>query len=145
MTGTARPPYSIGVDIRRPHGLVLALVRTALNTEGFHVLTEIDVRATLADSHNGHFPHYVVLGAYNRVLAQKALKLEPDFGLILLCNVVVYEREGHTRVAALDPAVQLGITGREELLPILEEVRKALARAVKTVSNDKGPPLQEVV
>ncbi len=108
-------------------------VREELQKEGFGVLTEIDVKATLKAKLNAEFRPYKILGACNPPLAHQALSQETDIGLLLPCNVIVYEgdRAGTSVVAVLDPKVQLGITGRTDIEPLAEEVRGRLARVLE--------------
>jgi uncharacterized protein (DUF302 family) len=105
--------------------------RAALQSEGFGVLTEIDVKETLKKKLDVDFKKYVILGACNPPLAWRGFQAEPDVGLLLPCNVIVYEEgESRSRVAFLDPVVQLGITGRHDLEPLAQEARKRLERAL---------------
>lgn len=110
-------------------------VRDALQEEGFGVLTEIDVAATLREKLDVQWPRYEILGACNPPLAHKALQAEPDIGLLLPCNVVVYEGDepGTSVVAALDPEVQLGVTGREDMVHLAQEVRQAMERVLDSL------------
>lgn len=112
----------------------VARVREALAEEGFGVLTEIDVQATLEAKLGEHIAPYLILGACNPPYAHQALGLEPELGALLPCNVVVYAQEdGTTRVSAIDPVAMLGIVGRPELDPIADEIRAKLERAVAKV------------
>ena len=110
-------------------------VREALKEEGFGVLTEIDVRATLKEKLDVDFRRYEILGACNPPLAHRALEADPDIGLLLPCNVVVQEggEGGGTVVEAVDPRVQLGVAASEELQPLAEEVRARLIRVLDRV------------
>jgi uncharacterized protein (DUF302 family) len=107
-------------------------VTATLKEEGFGVLTTIDVKATLKAKLNADFKRYVILGACNPKLAYQALSAENDVGLLLPCNVVVYEAEGGggSVVAAIDPKAMLSVTGRDDLKPLAEEVKARLARAI---------------
>lgn len=107
-------------------------VREELQKEGFGILTEIDVKATMKMKLDVDFKPYKILGACNPPLAHKALSAEEDIGLLLPCNVVVYEGEkaGTSVVAVIDPQVQLGITGREDIGPLAEEVGTRMKRAL---------------
>jgi uncharacterized protein (DUF302 family) len=112
-----------------------ARVREALKKEGFGVLTEIDVKSTLKQKLDVDFRPYRILGACNPPLAHRALTEEADIGLLLPCNVVVYEGEeaGTTVVSILDPVLQLGVAGRDDMRPLAEEVRARLERVLAQV------------
>jgi len=112
-----------------------ARVRDALKKEGFGVLTEIDVKSTLKQKLDVDFRPYRILGACNPPLAHRALMEETDIGLLLPCNVVVYEGEdtGTTVVSILDPVLQLGVAGRDDMGPLAEEVRARLERVLADV------------
>ncbi len=106
----------------------------ALATEGFGVLTTIDVRATLKKKLDVDFPHYVILGACNPPIAHEVLRAEPSVGLLLPCNVVVAEDpDGSVIVSAVDPVRMLSVVDRDGLQEHAEEVRRRLARAVAAV------------
>jgi uncharacterized protein (DUF302 family) len=105
-------------------------VTATLKEEGFGVLTSIDVKATLKAKLGADFKRYVILGACNPKLAFQALSAENDVGLLLPCNVVVYEADGGSVVAAIDPEAMLSVTGRDDLKPLAAEVKARLARAI---------------
>lgn len=107
-------------------------VREELEKEGFGILTEIDVKATLKKKIDVDFRPYRILGACNPGMAYRALSQETEIGLLLPCNVVVYagDEEGTSVVAILNPEVQLGVTGRDDLQPVAREVREAMERAL---------------
>ncbi|NNF12394.1 MAG: DUF302 domain-containing protein [Gemmatimonadetes bacterium] len=111
---------------------VEATVREALASEGFGVLTEIDVKETLKNKLDVDFRPYKILGACNPPLAHKALSNETDIGLLLPCNVVVYEGDepGTTVVAALDAVLQLGVSGRADMEELANEVMTRMRRAI---------------
>jgi len=110
-------------------------LREELKKEGFGILTEIDVRATLKEKLNVDFRPYKILGACNPPLAHQALTAETDIGLLLPCNVIVYEGdvEGTSVVGVLDPKVQLGITGRSDIGHMADEVRARMERVLEAL------------
>ncbi len=104
-------------------------VTAALQTEGFGVLTEIDVQATLKKKLNIDRKPYKILGACNPGYANQALNTEPDIGLLLPCNVVVREEaDGSIDVSFMDPAAVLGLVNRPDITRIGMEVREKLMR-----------------
>ena len=111
-------------------------VREALQREGFGVLTEIDVAATLKKKLDVEIPPYEILGACAPPMAHRALQLEPDVGLLLPCNVVVREDAGGgVTVEALDPVVQLGVSDNAALAPLAAEVRARMERVVAAAAG----------
>ncbi len=113
-----------------------AAITEALKEVGFGVLTRIDVAATLKKKLDLDRPPYVILGACNPKIASKALEMEPELGLLLPCNVIVYENEkSETIVAAVAPVKMLQIVGRPEMLPLAEQVRDLLRQAIARVAN----------
>jgi uncharacterized protein (DUF302 family) len=135
VTGTT--PYGLGVTVALPYDAAVARVRDALAAEGFGVLTEIDVAATLKKKLDVDRPPYVILGACNPSLAHQALQLETDIGLLLPCNVIVYATDNPERtvVAALDPEAALQLTGRTDIAPLATEVKARLRRALEAVAR----------
>ena len=111
----------------------LARVTDELQKEGFGVLTEIDVAATLNKKLGVEFPRYRILGACNPQLAHRVLQVEPRFGLLLPCNVVVREHDGRVWVEFMDPAAVLDLVDRPEARPIAAEVKERLQRVARAV------------
>ena len=126
--------YGIGKSVPLPYEQAVERTRAALQEEGFGVLTEIDVKATLKKKLDVDFKKYVILGACNPPLAWQGFQAEPDIGLLLPCNVIVYEEgPSRSRVAVLDPLVQLGVTGRKDIEPLANEARQRLERALSAL------------
>ncbi len=111
----------------------LQRVKDALKQEGFGVLTEIDVRKTLREKLEADFRKYDIIGACNPSLAHRALQTELDVGLLLPCNVVVYEDDGGSVVAAIDPEAAMNITDSQALREIAQEAKAGLKRALERV------------
>jgi uncharacterized protein (DUF302 family) len=109
-----------------------ARVREELKKEGFGILTEIDVKSTLKQKLDVDFRPYKILGACNPPLAHRALTEETDIGLLLPCNVVVYEGDepGTAVVSIMDPVMQLGVAGRDDMRPMAEEVKARMERVL---------------
>ena len=107
-------------------------VREELKKEGFGVLTEIDVKATLKEKLDEDFRPYKIIGACSPPLAHQALTAETDIGLLLPCNVVVYEGrdEGTAVVGIMDPKAQLSLTGRKDIEPLAEDVQDRMKRVL---------------
>ncbi len=121
--------YGFTVTMNGNFDDIVARVTEALKGEGFGVLTEIDVKATLKAKLGIDKRSYKILGACNPQLANQAIDAEPDIGLLLPCNVVVREAEDGTMVVGfMDPAAVLGLVGREELQVLGAEVRARLER-----------------
>jgi uncharacterized protein (DUF302 family) len=113
----------------------LVAVGEALKTEGFGVLTEIDVQATLDKKLGVQMRPYKILGACNPPLAHEALKANPDIGLLLPCNVIVYEGEdGAIAVRAIDPMQTLAMHGDGPIVELARRVQEKLARVIDRVT-----------
>jgi uncharacterized protein (DUF302 family) len=108
-------------------------VTAELKKEGFGVLTSIDVKETLKQKINVDFKKYAILGACNPPIAHRALQEEEDLGLLLPCNVIVYEKEGKTRVSIFDPMVMTWIMENDNMKPIATEVQEKLQRVLKAI------------
>lgn len=113
-----------------PYDAVLARLPDALKAEGFGVLTQIDVRDTLREKLGVEFRRYKILGVCNPPLAYRALQAELEVGVMLPCNVVVYEDGERTVLVAIDPMETVAASSAA-LRPIAEEVRSKLARVLE--------------
>ena len=106
----------------------------ALSAEGFGVLTEIDVQATMKKKLDRDMPYYTILGACNPTMAWKALEKEPRIGTMLPCNVIVRELEaGTVEVSAVDPQASMQAVENPELAAIASEVRAGLQRVIEAI------------
>ena len=117
-----------------PYEEAVTKVTEAIAAEGFGVLTEIDVKATLKNKLDVDFRKYIILGACNPSLAHRALTAEPHIGLLMPCNVIVMERDGGgSIVSALNVEVQFTLVGRPDVEPLAAEVKQKLERALDTL------------
>ena len=123
--------YTLKTVTRHSFADAVERVRTELSKEGFGVLCDIDVRATLKAKLDVDREPYVILGACNPRYAHEALEAEADLGVLLPCNVVVYEHDGATTIAAIDRERMLSIVDNNALLPIAEQIRTRLAAVVE--------------
>jgi uncharacterized protein (DUF302 family) len=128
--------YGLRREVALPYHQAVERVREELGTEGFGVLTEIDVKATLKQKIDVDFRPYIILGACNPTLAHQALSEEPDIGLLLPCNVIVYQKDNpeYSVVAAIDPVTQLSMSGNEDLAPVSQDVKARLTRVLERIA-----------
>ena len=122
--------YGMVVTTNRSMEEAEIAIRESLSNEGFGILTEIDVAATLKEKLGVDRPPYKILGACNPPLANRGLEIEADLGLLLPCNVVVYARGPETVVAALEPQLMADVTDNPELQDVATEARGRLAKAL---------------
>lgn len=135
MTATSR--YAVGTTVALDYPHAVERVKEALAAEGFGILCEIDVAATMKKKLDVDFRPYVILGACNPPLAYRALTAERDIGLLLPCNVIVYADDipGRSVIAAMDPVVALEVTGNASIRPLAEDVKSRLTRALAAVES----------
>ena len=131
--------YTLSTTTDLPFADAVERARDELAAEGFGVLCEIDVQATLKAKLGVERDPYVILGACNPSLAHAALEAEPELGTLLPCNVVVYERDGHTHIAAIDAEQMLSIVGNDQLAETASEVRRRLALVVERAAARPAP------
>ncbi len=134
--------YGISTSVALPYRDAIQRVTEELGREGFNVLTSIDVKETMKKKLGVEFENYAILGACNAPLAHQALMAEEQIGLLLPCNVIVYEREGDTTVAAFDPQVMVSILEKEGITQLAGEVRQRLERVLKRVGSSGVDPGQ---
>jgi uncharacterized protein (DUF302 family) len=132
---TARP-YTFGTTLDRSLDEVRGLVTDALRAEGFGVLTEIDVQATLREKIGVERDPYLILGACNPQLANRAISADASIGALLPCNVVLRSEAGRTRVEFMDPLAALGVAGSDAVRPIAEEANERLRRVATTLAEE---------
>ncbi len=132
----------IGLTVRLDAQFAEAVERTraALREQGFGVLTEIDVRATLREKLGEQLEDYLILGACNPPLAHQALQLDRQVGLLLPCNVVIRADGDTTLVEALNPHVMVQVTDQPTLIPVAEEATRRLRAALDTLTQTVGQP-----
>lgn len=107
--------------------------KTCLKEQGFGILTQIDLKNTMKEKLNQDFPNYIILGACNPLLALDVLNVDLDIGLMLPCNVIIYEspETGDIFVTAVDPTAMMRITGQEDMIAFSQEIREKLFRALE--------------
>jgi uncharacterized protein (DUF302 family) len=128
--------YSYQKTVNLSYEQALEKTTQELQKEGFGVLTEIDVKATMKKKLDVDYNNYKILGACNPPLAHQALSADPEMGVLLPCNVIVYEAEGgKTVVSAIDAAAMFSVVGRVDILPVAEEVNRKLKNVIDNVSN----------
>lgn len=129
--------YGMRVRLALPYEEAIEKVTAALKTEGFGVLTQIDVKATLKQKLDVDFRRYIILGACNPSLAHRAFSTELEIGLLLPCNVVVYEDESSAGsvVSIIDPVMMLGIGINPGLSAVGEEASARLRRVLNVLES----------
>ncbi len=134
QTGPQRM-YGFGMTVAVPYSAVIEKTRAALAEQGFGVLTEIDVKKTMKEKLGADFRPYVILGACSPALAHQALEADLGVGLLLPCNVIVYDNGDDTStVEALDPEAALGIVGdNPAIATVAREARARLRRVVDSL------------
>jgi uncharacterized protein (DUF302 family) len=130
------PGYGFRTRVGLSYELAIEKVTEALKEEGFGVLTEIDVKATLKKKLDVDFRNYIILGACNPSLANHALNAELEIGLLLPCNVIVYEddEEGSV-ISIIDPLAMLGVVVNPALDKIADEARVRMQRVISAVET----------
>lgn len=137
-TTNAAPGYALSTTLAASVDVAASMTRAALSEQGFGILTEIDLAATLRDKIGVDIPPHLILGACRPPLAHAAVAAEPSIGLLLPCNVVVRADGDHTVVEAMDPATMEQLTGNSALAPIANDARTRLVAALTALG---GTPL----
>ena len=126
--------YGFTKTVGKPYEETLTKVTDELKREGFGVLTNIDVKDTLKNKINVDFKKYMILGACNPPLAHKALQAEEQLGLLLPCNVIVYEKDGSTVVSFFNPMIMSNIIDNKNLHTVAEEVTNKIKRVFEAIN-----------
>ncbi len=125
--------YGISKTVSLSFEQAIKKVTEELKKEGFGVLTTIDMKETLKKKIDVDIPRYTILGACNPQFANKALQIEKEIGLLLPCNVLVYEQNGSVIVSAFDPSAMDKIVSNPAIQPLSEEVQQRLLRVVEAL------------
>ena len=136
LSQTPTRTYGFSTRVSLPYEQAIERTRVALKDQGFGVLTEIDVKKTMKEKLNAEFRPYVILGACNPPLAHRALSAHLAIGLLLPCNVIVYDNgDGSSTVEAMDPEAALGMVGRN---PTIEEVARDASTRLRSALEALG-------
>lgn len=128
--------YALTTTVARPFADTLAAARASLADQGFGILTEIDMQATLKAKLDVDIPPQVIFGACRPPLAYSALQVEPSIGLLLPCNIVVRALDDDTTVVeAIDPQIMVALTGNDALSLVADEAGQRLAAALDAVTH----------
>jgi len=128
--------YGFSTTLALPFAEVMTRTKAALKEEGFGVLSEIDVQATLKEKIDVDFERYVILGACNPQLAYQGLQAEHELGLLLPCNVIVHDHAGQARVSIVDPAAMLGVVVNPAMHAIADEAKARLERVLVALGGE---------
>ena len=128
------PEYAFTKEINISYDKALDVVTDELKKEGFGVLTEIDVKQTMKKKLDVDFPRYKILGACNPPFAHKALEAEENIGVLLPCNVAVYEKNGKTILSVMKPSTAMGMVENKSLGDVALEVENKLKRVFDSVN-----------
>src|SRR6266542_1608859 len=134
--------HAYGYTLTTPlsYSAAVEAVTAALKTEGFGVLTTIDVQATLKQKLGADMSPYTILGACNPPLAHRALSAEPEIGLLLPCNVIVYaDAAGQTTISAIDPVAQFALVQRADLAELAQDVGARLQQVLEQLPVSEAP------
>jgi uncharacterized protein (DUF302 family) len=118
--------YEQSITVEMPYAEAVSSVKEALSEQGFGVLSEIDVKATLREKRGVDMEDYVILGACNPDLAHQALEIDRSIGVLLPCNVVVSSHGDGSKIQILDPQTMASVTERQELQPVADEASQRL-------------------
>ena len=125
--------YGISKEVNLTFEQAIEKVKEELKKEGFGVLTEIDVKETLKKKLNVDYDKYIILGACNPNLAYKTLSAEKEIGLLLPCNVIVYEDKGKVIVSAIDAEAMFVVVQRDDLQETVKTVKEKLSKVIANV------------
>jgi len=132
--------YGFSRELHMPLGLALEKVTAALEDHGFGVHTKIDVKKKFKEKLGIDFKQYVILGACNPASAYEAIRAEEDVGLLLPCNIIVYERNGNSVVSVIRPTVAMQVVNNPDLQKIAETIEAKLEDFIDSVGQEIGGP-----
>jgi uncharacterized protein (DUF302 family) len=132
--------FERNITVDTPYAEAITRTRAALAEQGFGVLSEIDVQATLREKRGEEMEPYIILGACNPDLAHRALDIDRSIGVLLPCNVVVSAREGGSKIQILDPLIMAAVLGRDELQPVAQEAARRLGLALDALRTSAPNP-----
>lgn len=135
MENVQEKGYTISAKTNLSYEEAVERTKELLQEAGYGVLSEIDIQAKLKEKLGVERGPYTILGACNPPLANEGLDAEPELGALLPCNVIVYEKEGCTHVAAVEPETMLSVVENEKLGEIAEQVRQDLKQVVEEISR----------
>lgn len=125
--------YGYKKQVKTTYKNTIEKTKQELQKEGFGVLTEIDIKTTLKNKLDVDYDNYIILGACNPSFAYRALQAEKDIGLLLPCNVIVYEEDGNTYVSAILPTVAMNMVENENLQDIAGQVEEKLKKVIDSI------------
>jgi len=127
--------YGLSTPVKESYEDAITKVTAELKEQGFGILTEIDVKATMKKKLDVDIDKYIILGACNPKLAYQSLQAEQEMGLLLPCNVIVYEKAGTTYVSMLDPMSMMAFSGNDALCDMAEEARSRLDKVYEAMKS----------
>jgi uncharacterized protein (DUF302 family) len=126
--------YGFTKELNKPYEAVVEEITAALKNEGFGILTEINIKEKLKEKLGVEFRKYIILGACSPANAYKSLQVEENIGLMLPCNVIVYEKDGKTVLSVIKPETAMQMIDNAELKKIAENVEDQLKQAFDIVN-----------
>jgi len=127
--------YGLSTPVKESYEDAIIKVTAALKEQGFGILTEIDLKTTMKKKLDVDIDKYVILGACNPALAYQSIQAEQEMGLLLPCNVIVYEKEGTTYVSLLDPMNMMAFSGNDALCDMAEDARSRLDKVYEAMKS----------
>ena len=128
-------PYGMSTTVSESYDEAIEKVTAALKEQGFGILTQIDMQTTLKNKLGVDIDKYIILGACNPNLANQAMQIEQEMGLLLPCNVIVYETDGTTHVSFLDPLQMMGFAGNDALNNVATDARNRIEKIYAAIQS----------
>jgi len=127
--------YGLSTPVKESYEDAIAKVTAELKEQGFGILTQIDVKATMKKKLDKDIDNYIILGACNPALAYQSIQTEQEMGLLLPCNVIVYDKAGTTYISLLDPMGMMAFSGNDALCDMAEEARSRLDKVYEAMKS----------